>query len=645
MRPPVPSHRVPRLVVVFTLSSSVLLGAGCGVGPTTVSPIASGSSINGRVHGGQQPVSGSKVYLYAASNSGYSAPATSLLGGAGYVTTDSGGSFSITVTYTCPAGAYVYLLALGGNPGLAPGTNNPDLALMTGIGSCSALLPSTFIPVNEVTTVATAYSLAQFMSSETLVGTSSTNAIGMQNAFATMNNLISTPQGFALATTPAGNGVVPQAEINSLANALAACVNSDGTGAPCSTLMSAANVTGAGGTPVDTIQAAINIAQNPGTNVAAIYGIATPSAAFQPVLSAAPSDWTMSIVYSGGGIQRAQEAGVAVDAVGNIWATNFHGGSVVELSPLGAFVSPGSGYSNGVPGATTNGLGLDLSGNVWVASYNFYISQNPPGSIQKFSTNGSLLSGSAGFVNSCLSGPAGIVVDPTNNVWTADANGLCKLNSAGTFLSPQAGYKGGNLPNSASAIVSDAGGNIWVNGSTFAFSGGVGMYSWALAEFDPSGNPLSPATGFQTGGGNFGTGLAIDHSGNVWAGSAVFSNNALISGSISKFSSTGTLLSPSVGYVTPHSEWLAVDGVGRVWANDAYPSGNSALSELANDGTLLSPVGGYAVPGGGFSGAIDGSGNLWEGNNSIIVESIGIAAPVVTPIAKAVATNSLGIRP
>ena len=289
-------YRVPLFLDLLASIALVLLIAGCGVTKSTVTPASSGYEISGRVHGGQQPVSGSKVYLYAASSSGYSAPATSLLGGAGYVTTDGGGNFTITGTYTCPAGAYVYVLALGGNPGLAPGTNNSQLGLMTGLGPCSALLPSTFIPINEVTTVATAYSLAQFMSSETMVGTSSTNATGIQNAFATINNIFSTPQGLALATTPAGNGVVPQAEINSLANALAACVNSDGAGSPCSTLMTAANVTGTGGTPIDTIQAAINIAQNPGTNVAAIYGNSTPNAPFQPALSAAPNDWSMSLV-------------------------------------------------------------------------------------------------------------------------------------------------------------------------------------------------------------------------------------------------------------------------------------------------------------------------------------------------------------
>jgi len=67
--------------------------------------------------------------------------------------------------------------------------------------------------------------------------------------------------------------------------------------------------------------------------------------------------------------------------------------------------------------------------------------------------------------------------------------------------------------------------------------------------------------------------------------------------------------------------------------------------KFANDGTVLSPANGFAVSSGGHSGTIDASGNLWEGSDFTIVETIGLAAPVMTPIAKAVATNSLGIRP
>jgi hypothetical protein len=77
---------------------------------------------------------------------------------------------------------------------------------------------------------------------------------GIANAFSAIANLETLGTGVALATTPAdsgGNGTVPQAEINTLANILASCINSSPTeGTQCPTLFS--NATNAYGTePTD----------------------------------------------------------------------------------------------------------------------------------------------------------------------------------------------------------------------------------------------------------------------------------------------------------------------------------------------------------------------------------------------------------
>lgn len=55
------------------------------------------------------------------------------------------------------------------------------------LGSCATLLANantTFITMDEVTTVATAYALAPFASSLTSIGASGSNPIGLVNAFA-----------------------------------------------------------------------------------------------------------------------------------------------------------------------------------------------------------------------------------------------------------------------------------------------------------------------------------------------------------------------------------------------------------------------------------------------------------------------------
>jgi trimeric autotransporter adhesin len=101
------------------------------------------------------------------------------------VTTGNDGSFTITSLYSCNSATLVYLTAVGGNPGI--GSNNPNLALMTALGPCSSLTPSTFISVNEVTTVAATSALAPFMSSMTAIGSSPSDVSALTSAFALAN--------------------------------------------------------------------------------------------------------------------------------------------------------------------------------------------------------------------------------------------------------------------------------------------------------------------------------------------------------------------------------------------------------------------------------------------------------------------------
>ena len=111
----------------FCLVLSLVL-AGCGgtYSAPSVSAPAAGVKLSGSVHGGQQPIIGAHVYLYAANTTGYGQPSISLLDptatrlsdsiGA-YVTTDDQGAFTITNDYSCTPNTQVYIYALGGNPG------------------------------------------------------------------------------------------------------------------------------------------------------------------------------------------------------------------------------------------------------------------------------------------------------------------------------------------------------------------------------------------------------------------------------------------------------------------------------------------------------------------------------------------------
>jgi hypothetical protein len=226
-----------RLALTATLCFPVLL-TGCALTNTASPGISGGTLLKGNVHGGQQPVVGAHVYLFAAGTSGYGGPSVPLLNPittgqgdsiGGYVTTDSNGAFSITGDYACTTGTQVYLLATGGNPGLPGNQTNPNLALMTALGQCpasgsfAASIPT--VAINEVTTVASVYAISGFMTDLTHVSSSGTALAntGIANAFATVNNLVNIVTGSALATTPAGNGTVPQSTINTLANHRCLC--------------------------------------------------------------------------------------------------------------------------------------------------------------------------------------------------------------------------------------------------------------------------------------------------------------------------------------------------------------------------------------------------------------------------------------
>src|SRR5271170_569594 len=118
--------------------------------------------------------------------------------------------------------------------------------------------------------------MAGFATDATHVSSSGTPLAqtGIANAFANATNLADITTGAALTTTPSGSGtnvpngsIVPEAEVNTLANILASCVNSTGpASSTCGTLFSNAMSGGtSGSTPDDTATAAINIAHNPGT--------------------------------------------------------------------------------------------------------------------------------------------------------------------------------------------------------------------------------------------------------------------------------------------------------------------------------------------------------------------------------------------
>ena len=607
-------------VLILVLTAPVVLGvAGCGVSPNAAPDTIAGASVRGSLHGGQQPISNAHIYLMAASTSGYGSNSTSLIKAAGaagtdatgsYVLTDSRGGFNIAGDYTCTSNQELYVLSLGGNPGLGGSVDATQIALVAPVGLCSAITSSTFVQVNEVSTIAMAYALAGFSSSPTQIATStaSQGATNLANAFAMVGNLESSG-GQTLATTPGGNGTVPLKEINTLADILAACVNTSSNGSSqCSTLFSNAKSAGTSGTtPLNTAQAALNIAHNPGSvGISNLSALATSTSPFQPTLSGAPADFSLAVTYTASGLSRPGLP--SVDAAGDVWIGNIGSGPLVELSPVGAQLSPAGGF---IGGGTPDGFGsvVDLAGNIWVANN---------GGAVKYNSSG-------GYIGTYAGGnPTGtpfyqkIAVDSSDNIWVADTGSLGKYSNSGTALSPATGYATSEY---VADVRVDSTGVIWISDK-----------DGFLSSYNSSGtNTIQFADGAY--GASAPVALAIDGSNQIW----VADSNTT---EVSRFTSAGTqsLLSGG-GTSGPFS--IAIDGAGSAWVANL----GGTVSGFNNSGTVLTPSAGYAIPTDSnlvFTAA-DGSGNLWVAlyAESTVMQFVGLTVPVVTPINP----SHLGVKP
>ncbi len=618
-----PSRRVLSGLAVLLGASGLLLLSGCGaknglnLGGTPVQ--SDGISFNGNVHGGQQPVVGATVQFFAVGTGGYATAPTSLL--VSPVTTDSNGDFSITSDYTCPAAPadQVFLLATGGNPG---GGANPNLALMAALGSCSSLTSSSYVVINEVTTVASAYSLAPFLSYTsgsidtppgttvaaltrpyigiptggpycnsagkwTSTGPSTCNYIGIKNAMLTVSNLVNTATGLVPANskvasygssiTAGHDSYVPSPRINTLANILSACVNStggvSGDGGNCGTLF-AATTPSTNVPPTDTLQAILNLAQAPAlsaTNNTAFWGLAPATPPFNTPLplTAKPNDWALAMGYTAGGV------------------TNINTGDAGTILPTGAGQA-----------TIVNGLAIDQQGNVWATS----------GADQSGTSNG----GNGGLV-----GLTNLGAPISPNATAANFGGF-QTNANLPWADPAIDTAGnlyfGNLNDGSFAAISQSGSNVLspitpatsvdgggfyaiaVDSSDHVFVSGYGASGAVAAEYTGSTATWTNTTAASGSASDGYSGISLDNSGNVW-----FST---ISGSHKLSASTGTLVHTFTDNIEGN---LAVDSSGNVFGCN---SGN-VLKLSGTTNAVYNSTGGCYASTNYAPVAIDGLGNLW----------------------------------
>jgi streptogramin lyase len=599
-------------VTTAAISSLALILTGCGTGLAGSNaaggsgsvPLAKG--IHGVIHGGQNPVGFSTVQLYQVA-AGSSATAAIALGSS--TTSDVNGNFSLTGLYTCNPNGMVYVVATGGNPGLAGGNtvNNTAISMMTGLGSCATLLANaatTFININELTTVATAYSLAGYMTSYANAGYKSTypnGLTGLTSAFATQNLLVNTSSGYTVPTV-AGSGIAtPSTLINSLANLISSCVNtSSSTSAACAAIFAAAQPTG-GTAPADIIGAVLDIAHNPTVNLSSVYTTYAPTfAPFAPSLASAPADWSMPIIYSGNGLSVPYS--VALDASGNAWIANEGGNSVTEISN-GVFTSGATGYaSTSIVGPQS--IAIDNTGNVWLANTgaNNLLELNP--------STGAV----AATITAGISGPVSLAIDTNNKVWVSNFD-----SSTIAAFSGGAAVAGSPFTNTSlsgpTGIAIDGSNNVLVSNSIV---GGIAAFTNAGVFTSTYTDGLSIAPG----------GIAVDIASTKKIYTASTGISAIDSYS-SSFVASPAPISGS-GLNTPLA--VAVDDSGNVFTVNGATG--STLSGFSSTGVSLfstTGIGSLNLP---VSAAIDGSGNLWttDAGDNTTTEFVGLSTPTITPV-------------
>jgi streptogramin lyase len=577
-------------------------------------------------------------------------------------------------------------------------TSNPAIGNMAVLGNCPStgvanFSSLTYVYMNEVSTVAAAYALSGYFSNSATSlystdalhlavplenGNSTTSPawVGIQNAALNAAQLYDIQGNGPVGTsadgenhgannTTASGGTVPAALVNSIANALAACVDSGNTAAtptvPCTTLFGYALPTpnGNGGVtgtaPKDTGTAAINLAHNPwNSNATNILNLQTNLVPYLPTTSSA-TDLAIAISYPIAH-QSGQFGGVAIDASGNAWVTSFTDPAVTKLSPQGAVL-----VTNTLPaGSTPGSVALDSAGNAWVAIRDVADFPTPTTGVRigrgvyKFTSTGATVAGSP-FLNNGATGdrlsPADdiqMAIDGSDNVYLTNHpyNDVLELSSAGTYINAygvDTYSKDGPY-----GVALDASSNIWMSSNISTNS--IAQYQNGGAGTTPLRVITTPATfNPET--------VVIDQVGNVWASDAqdgATNHNDVIL--VTPAATTGTLVT---GGGAENTVGMAVDGSGLVFAASVTggASNTGSLAVFNNTPTALSGSNGingqYTVSGGSaqvpmngpYFIAIDASGDVWAQTNTTVVEYIGVATPVLTPLSAAVKAGTIAARP
>ena len=615
---------------------------------------ALGEVVRGQVLGGGAPIDNSNVTLWAAT-----AGAPKQLAQA---RTSADGRFAIKAAGAPGKEAILYLVAKGGRPtaNRASG-DNPGIALMTVVGE----KPPARVTINELTTLASVWTHAQFLDGTAIKG----SPLGLRIAAGNVPNFVNLETGGwgdPIQDQLNGGQTPTMANFATLADVLAGCV-AQATADACSKLYAAATPP-KGAAPTDTLTAAEAIARYPWYQPGRVFALVdqfypTPkgkslrAVPYMPYLQWAPSAWVLPLRFDGGGYRAGGKA--MFDSQGNLWVgDNFTvgwqaqdtlwQGNATKFAPNGRPLSPiTTGFTGGGMQGGTFGAAVDAKDNAWLSSYGGK-------SIAVFDKNGKPLTPPEGITfNGQLGLMQGIIATPGGDVW---ALGITKSQllyfPKGDWTKGRIVCEGRNAEPCKSFMGPfhlgiDQQNRIWVTNA-------MGAHVTRFPAADPT-----KAEKFKTG--YSGSGLGIDSQGNVWVTNRlgnsdrgmfdVVENIAVLKtggnadekltrqmskqrggrdgGSVTLLRPDGTQYpgSPFTGGGLPGPWAATVDGNDNVWiTNFAMP--NSPITQLCGartencppgmkTGDQISPPGGYV--GGGLQMqtdlAVGPAGDVWVMNN------------------------------
>jgi hypothetical protein len=575
--------------LLATLLTAGLLGCACGT-------VAAADTLKGQVLGGGQPIANSTVTLWAAS---VGAPMQ-----LGQAQTGADGSFTLSSNSVPDKDAILYLVAKGGQPKAnAQSGDNPAIALMAVIGSKN---PAT-VTINEMTTVASVWTNAQFLDGTVIKGPALSLRIAAGNG-PNFVDLQTGGWGDAIQNSLNSSQTTTMANFATLADALAGCVTRV-TADACPMLYTAATPP-KGETPNDTLMAAQSIARYPWYLPQRVFALVEQfypipqgknmrAVPFMPYLSFAPSAWVLALKFDGGGYRAGGKA--MFDSEGNLWVGDnftvgwqgldtFWQGNATKFAPNGKPLSPmTTGFTGGGMQGGSFGAAFDANDNAWLSSYGSK-------SIAVFDKNGKPLTPPEGVTfDGKLGLMQGIIVAPNSgDVW---AVGLSKNQLVyfpkGDWTKGKLLCEGDNAEpcksfRSPFHLAIDQQDRIWV-------SNGGADHVTRFPAADPS-----KAEQFKTG--YSGAGLNIDSRGNVWVtnrfGSSLRGLSRMIE--VGLVQKTGGNFDEAMAY--------------RMFEQKGGPDGGS-VSLLRPDGTAFpgSPFTGGGLPG-PWAAVVDGNDNVWFSN-------------------------------